>query len=149
MNKLLNNKKILFSIPLIIIGLTMVIMGTQWMISEEPWMLDKTANEERLEMSFDELFKPSINDTLPGYLKQIYRFFGLWVMIIGLFILSFSRGNIIEYQKVRLSLIFCIGIMVYSGLILAYILIPSSPFIYLGWFSILMHFISVWNYKKF
>ena len=149
MNKLLNNKKILFSIPLIIIGLTMVIMGTQWMISKEPWMLDKLANEERLEMSFDELFKSPINDTLPGYLKQIYRFFGLWVIIIGLFILSFSRSNIIEYQKVRFSLIFCVGIMVYLGLILAYILIPSSPFIYLGWFSILMHFISVWNYKKF
>tara|TARA_B100000945_G_scaffold170539_1_gene136694 strand:- start:1525 stop:1974 length:450 start_codon:yes stop_codon:yes gene_type:complete len=149
MNKLLSTKKILFSIPLIIIGLTMVIMGFQWISSEEPWMLDKTANEERLEMSFDELFKPSINDTLPGYLKQIYRFFGLWVMIIGLFILSFSRGDIIEYQKVRFNLIFCVGIMVYSGLILAYILIPSSPFIYLGWFSILMHFISVWNYKKF
>tara|TARA_Y100001968_G_scaffold38029_1_gene29096 strand:+ start:1117 stop:1566 length:450 start_codon:yes stop_codon:yes gene_type:complete len=149
MNKLLNNKKILFSIPLIIIGLTMVIMGTQWMISKEPWMLDKLANEERLEMSFDELFKSPINDTLPGYLKQIYRFFGLWVIIIGLFILSFSRSNIIEYQKVRFSLIFCVGIMVYLGLILAYILIPSSPFIYLGWFSILMHFISLWNYKKF
>ena len=149
MNKLLNNKKILFSIPLIIIGLTMVIMGTQWMISEEPWMLDKTANEERLEISFDELFKPSINDTLPGYLKQIYRFFGLWVIIIGLFILSFSRSNIIKYKKVRFSLVFCVGIMVCSGLILAYILIPSSPFIYLGWFSILMHFISTWNYKNF
>ena len=149
MNKLLNNKKILFSIPLIIIGLTMVIMGTQWMISKEPWMLDKLANEERLEMSFDELFKSPINDTLPGYLKQIYRFFGLWVIIIGLFILSFSRSNIIEYQKVRFSLIFCVGIMVYLGLILAYILIPSSPFIYLGWFSILMHFKSLWNYKKF
>ena len=117
------------------------------MIVDQPWMLDKVANEERLGMSFDKLFEPSINNTLPGYLKQIYRFFGLWVIIIGLFITSFSRPSIIEYKKIRFTLLFCTGIMIYLGLILAYMLIPSSPFIYLGWFSILMHFVSALNYK--
>jgi hypothetical protein len=146
---MLNNKKMLFSTPLIFIGIIMIFMGIRWMIVDQPWMLDKVANEERLGVSFDKLFEPSINKTLPGYLRQIYRFFGLWVIIIGLFIVSFSRPSIIEYKNIRFTLLFCTGIMLYSGLILAYILIPSSPFIYLGWFLLLMHFVSAWNYRSF
>ena len=139
----------LFSTPLIFIGIIMIFMGIRWMIVDQPWMLDKIANEERLGISFDKLFEPSINNTLPGYLRQIYRFFGLWVIIIGLFIVSFSRPSIIEYKNIRFTLLFCTGIMLYSGLILAYILIPSSPFIYLGWFLLLMYFVSAWNYRSF
>ena len=146
---MLENKKYLFSIPLMIMGIIMIILGLRWMIVEQPWMLDKIANEERLGMSFDKLFEPDINNTLPGYLRQIYRFFGLWVIIIGLFIISFSRPSIIKDKKVRISLLFCIGIMICLGLILAYILIPSSPFIYLGWFLLLMYSVATLNYKKF
>ena len=88
------NKKLLFSIPMILMGLIMIILGARWMIVNEPWMLDQIANEERLEMTFDELFKYDINKTLPDYLRQIYRFFGLWVIIIGLFITLFSIPKI-------------------------------------------------------
>ena len=146
---MLNNKKYLFSIPLMTMGIIMTILGLRWIFVEQPWMLDRIANEERLGMSFDKLFEPDINNTLPGYLSQIYRFFGLWVIIIGLFITSFSRPSIIKDKKVRISLLFCIGIMVCLGLILAYILIPSSPFVYLGWFSLLMYSVAALNYKKF
>ena len=130
-------------------GIIMIILGLRWMFVEQPWMLDEIANEERLGMSFDKLFESDINNTLPGYLRQIYRFFGLWVVIIGLFITSFSRPSIIKYKKVRINLLFCIGVMVCLGLILAYILIPSSPFIYLGWFLLLMYSVAALNYKKF
>tara|TARA_Y100000739_G_C20561270_1_gene443143 strand:+ start:8 stop:448 length:441 start_codon:yes stop_codon:yes gene_type:complete len=146
---MLNNKKYLFSIPLMTMGIIMTILGLRWIFVEQPWMLDRIANEERLGMSFDKLFEPDINNTLPGYLRQIYRFFGLWVIIIGLFITSFSRPSIIKDKKVRISLLFCIGTMVCLGLILAYILIPSSPFVYLGWFSLLMYSVAALNYKKF
>ena len=146
---MLENKKYLFSIPLMIMGIIMIILGLRWMIVEQPWMLDKIANEERLGMSFDKLFESDINNTLPDYLRQIYRFFGLWVVIIGLFITSFSRPSIIKYEKVRISLLFCIGVMVCLGLILAYILIPSSPFIYLGWLLLFMYSVAALNYKKF
>ena len=146
---MLNNKKYLFSIPLMIMGIVMIILGLRWMLVEQPWMLDKIANEERLGMSFDKLFESDINNTLPDYLRQIYKFFGLWVMIIGLFITSFSRPSIISDKKVRISLLFCIGVMVCLGLILAYILIPSSPFIYLGWLLLLMYSVAALNYKKF
>ena len=71
-------------------GLSMILLGFGWMFVDEPWMLDKVANEERLQMSFDDLFEIKINATLPGYLKQIYRFFGLWVVTIGIFITLLS-----------------------------------------------------------
>ena len=83
--------KKLFLTPIKILGLIFIVLGLRWMIVDEPWMLDKVANEERLNMTFEKLFSEEINVTLPGYLKQIYRFFGLWVSIIGLFIISFSK----------------------------------------------------------
>ena len=84
------NRLKLLSYPLLIIGISLILLGARWMIVDEPWMLDEVANVERLEMAFSELFEPEINSTLPGYLRQIYRFFGFWVIIIGLFITLFS-----------------------------------------------------------
>lgn len=109
-------------------------MGLRWIFVDEPWMLDRVANEERLNMTFEKLFSSEINETLPGYLKQIYRFFGLWVSIIGLFIVSFLREKFIKDSDIRKSLLICTGLTVYLALIFAYIWIPSSPFIYLGCF---------------
>jgi len=142
----MNNK--LYRIPLITIGLIFIIMGLRWMLVDDPWILDKVANEERLEMTFDKLFSSEINDTLPGYLKQIYRFFGLWVSIIGLFIISFLKEKFIQNSDIRKSLLICTGLTVYSALILAYIWIPSSPFIYLGLGSVILHSISIVGNRK-
>ena len=140
--------KKMFLTPIITIGVIFVVLGFRWMLVDEPWMLDKVANEERLKMTFDQLFNEEINETLPDYLKQIYRFFGLWVSIIGLFILSFAKKKFIENKAIAKSLLFCIGIMVVSAQAMAYVLIPSSPFIYLGWGSILLFLVSLWSYRK-
>lgn len=141
-------KNRLFSIPLLTIGFIFIIMGLMWIFVDEPWMLDKVANEERLKITFEKLFSNEINDTLPGYLKQIYRFFGLWVSMIGLFIISFLKEKFIQDSDIRKSLLICIGLTVYSALILAYIWIPSSPFIYLGLGSVILHSISVIGSRK-
>jgi len=140
--------KKMFLTPVITLGVIFVVLGFRWMLVDEPWMLDKVANEERLKMTFDQLFNEEINETLPGYLKQIYRFFGLWVSIIGLFILSFAKKKFIENKAIAKSLLICIGIMVISAQTMAYVLIPSSPFIYLGWGSILLFLVSLWSYRK-
>ena len=137
-----------FLIPIITLGVIFVVLGLRWMLVDEPWMLDKVANEERLNMTFDQLFNEDINETLPGYFKQIYRFFGLWVSIIGLFIISFAKKKFIENKAIAKNLMICIGTMVISAQTMAYILIPSSPFIYLGWGSILLFLISLWSYRK-
>ena len=141
-------RKKIFLTPIITLGIIFIVLGLRWMLVDEPWMLDRVANEQRLNMTFEKLFSEEINDTLPGYLKQIYRFFGLWVSIIGLFILSFSKPEFIENKAFAKNLLICIGTMVFSAQVLAYVYIPSSPFIYLGWGSILLYLVSVWGYRK-
>ena len=140
--------KKIFLTPIITLGIIFIVLGLRWMLVDEPWMLDKVANEERLNMTFGQLFNEEINQTLPGYLKQIYRFFGLWVSIIGIFIVSFAKTKFIENKAFARNLLICIGLMVISAQTMAYILIPSSPFIYLGWGSILMFLVSLWGYRK-
>ena len=140
--------KKIFITPIFTLGIIFIVLVLRWMLFDEPWLIDKVANEERLNMTFDQLFSEEINETLPGYLKQIYRFFGLWVSIIGIFIVSFAKTKFIENKAFARNLLICIGLMVISAQTLAYILIPSSPFIYLGWGSILMFLISLWGYKK-
>ena len=131
------------------IGITMIFLGIRWLVVDEPWMLDQVANEERLNMTFDKLFNNEINNTLPGYLKQIYRFFGLWVTIIGLFITSLSRISVSKDSIIRTIILFCVGVMCYSGLILVYIWIPSSPFLYLAYGMILLHLVSIYGHVTF
>ena len=140
-------KKIIIT-PIFTLGIIFIFLGLRWMLVDEPWLIDKVANEERLNMTFDQLFSEEINETLPDYLKQIYRFFGLWVSIIGIFIVSFAKTKFIENKAFARNLLICIGLMVISAQTMAYILIPSSPFVYLGWGSILMFLISLWGYKK-
>ena len=140
--------KKIFLLPIVTLGIIFIVLGLRWMLVDEPWMLDKVANEERLNMTFGQLFNEEINQTLPGYLKQIYRFFGLWVSIIGIFIVSFAKTKFIENKTFARNLLICIGLMVISAQTMAFILIPSSPFIYLGWGSILMFLVSLWGYRK-
>ena len=141
-------KNKLFRIPLLTIGFIFIIMGLRYIFVDEPWMLDKVANEERLNMTFEKLFSNEINDTLPGYLQQNYSFFGLWVSMIGLFIISFLREKFIEDSDIRKSLLICTGLTVYLALVLAFIWIPSSPFIYLSLGIVILHSISIIGNRK-
>jgi len=140
------NKNQLFSYTIMLIGLTMIILGVRWLIVDEPWMLDEVANVERLEMTFEELFTPEINSTLPGYLKQIYRFFGFWVVVIGFFIMCFSTPLVINDLHIRNRLLFCLGIMMGMGTVLGYMLIPNSHFIYLIWIMNILYIFSIFNH---
>ena len=123
-----------------------MLLGVRWMLVNEPWMLDEVANVERLDMTFNELFEPEINNTLPGYLRQIYRFFGFWVIIIGLFITLFASPKMLENKLIAKKVLFILGIMLLVGAILGYTLIPSSHFIYLIWIKIFMYIVSIYGY---
>ena len=141
--------KKVFNISLMLIGVTLIILGLRWMIVDQPWLLDQVANEERLGMTFDQLFKSEINKTLPDYLKQIYRFFGLWVIVIGLFISSLSRTSFSSNSNIRIILLTCVGFMCYFGLALAVFWIPNSPFIYLGCAMVMLHVTSFYAHTKY
>jgi len=145
------NKSILIktlSYPLLIVGLVMIVLGMRWIIHPEPWLLDEVANVERLQMSFDDLFSEKINKTLPGYLKQIYEFFGLWVMIIGFFITNYSLPSRIIKKDIAIPLLSIFFFLVVSGLYFGYKLIPSSHFIYLGWGMFFAFCISIYSFYK-
>ena len=142
------NSKILFSYTIIIIGSVMILLGVRWMLVDEPWMLDEVANIERLEMTFEELFNTESNKTLPGYLRQIYRFFGYWVITIGLFIISFSTPKLIESNDLRKRLLLCLGFMISLGTVLGHTLIPSSHFIYLVWIMNVSYLFCIYHHNK-
>ena len=60
--------------PVIIIAIVICISGIRWLVSPEPWILDQVANEERLAMTFNELFLIEGNDTLAAYLSRFIDF---------------------------------------------------------------------------
>jgi len=139
-----NNKTL--SYPLCFIGLVMIICGIRWLIHPEPWMLDEVANVERLGMTFNDLFEQEINSTLPDYLRQIYRFFGFWVLTIGLLISSLSQ-NILK-NNIGPQLLSIVGFMMFFGMYLGYTFIPSSHFIQLIWGLLICYIISLYSYIK-
>ena len=138
----------ILSYPLLGIGFIMVVLGLRWIFHLEPWMLDEVANVERLGISFDELFSQKINNNLPDYLRQIYQFFGLWVVIIGLFISSFALPKMITKKDNASILLAIVGLLVAMGLYFGYKLIPSSHFIFLGWAMIAAFSISLFAFYK-
>ena len=141
-----SNKTIAY--PLFIIGIVMIISGFRWLVHPDPWLLDEVANVERLGKTFDEVFAES-TPKIPDYLRQIYRFFGLWVLIIGLFISSLSLSiKAIKEKQVISKIIYITGFMLIFGMYLGYILIPSSHFINLMWFLVLLYAISLYSYIK-
>ena len=139
-----NNKTL--SYPLYFIGAVLIVCGVRWLIHPEPWMLDEVANIERLGMTFNDLFEQEINSTLPDYLRQIYRFFGFWVLTIGLLISSLSQ-NILK-NNIGPQLLSIIGFMMFFGMYLGYTFIPSSHFIQLMWGLLICYIISLYSYIK-
>ena len=142
----MQNKIKLFSYPLMLIGITLILLGARWMIHDEPWMLDEVANVEKLNMEFSELFAIEKNKTLPSYLQQIYKFFGFWVIVIGLFLTIFSSPMLSKEKMVANRLLWIVGFMISIGLWLSYTLIPSSHFIFLTWAMAALYLISLFAY---
>ena len=134
--------------PLILISISLCISGFRWLVSSEPWMLDQVANEERLQMSFVDLFLIDGNYTLSSYLTQIYRFLGLYVLGIGFSLLSFSSNEFLKIDSFRQRFLIVLGILLVSNLVLAYVWIPSSHFIYVMWSAIALFCISLYNHIK-
>jgi len=134
--------------PLILISIALCISGIRWLINPEPWMLDQVANEERLKMTFAELFIIEGNSTLGAYLTQIYRFLGLYVLGIGSILLSFTDTKFLSILSFRNRYLIILGILLVSNLALAYIWISSSHFIYIMWLAIALYLYSLYHHIK-
>ena len=67
--------------------------------------------------TFDELFSSEKNKTLSGYLTQIYRFLGLYVVGIGTFLLAFSSEKILKLPYLRIRIFYVLGTLLIVNLI--------------------------------
>ena len=132
--------------PLILISISLCVSGLRWLVSSEPWMLDQVANEERLQMTFVDLFLIDGNYSLNGYLTQIYRFLGLYVLGIGFSLLSFTSNKFLKIDSFRQRFLIVLGVLLVSNLVLAYMWIPSSHFIYVMWGAIVLFCLSLYNH---
>ena len=131
-------------IPPFLIGLAAVVLGITWMIVDEPWLLDQAANEATLQLSFEELFAGDENTHLPDYLTTIYRFFGLWVLGIGLLICAYVLVTFMGTPRSRATLLGVLGIFLILILCLAVTRIPLSPFVDLIYGMIFLYLVSLW-----
>jgi hypothetical protein len=115
-------------IPIFLIGLGAIILGLGWFIHPEPWMLDQLPNEALLQTSFSNLFEADINAHLQDYLQVIYRFFGWWVLSIGILIMTYVQitrmGTTLERNSILGVLLFILIGVTYMVLNF----IPLSPF---------------------
>ena len=132
--------------PLILISISLCISGLRWLVSSEPWMLDQVANEERLQMTFIDLFLIDGNYSLSAYLTQIYRFLGLYVLGIGFSLVSFTSNKFLIIDSFRQRFLIVLGVLLVSNLVLAYVWIPSSHFIYVMWGAIALFCFSLYNH---
>lgn len=115
---------------LLAVGLIAIAVGVVYLLAPEPWLLDRRANERLLGMSFEELMQQV--PTLPAYLVVVYRFFGLYLLGVGLFIsgiafTAFRRGERWAWWWMLLGLG---GLLLLQTYLIA-VHIPVSPFLWL------------------
>ena len=114
-------------VPIFLIGLTAQFFGLIWFWHPEPWLIDQLPNEELLQATFEKLFSLKNNHYLPSYLKVIYRFFGLWLIAVGLLILTFVKVTRLGTKQARIPiysiLLFTLAILYY----LMFTYLKTSP----------------------
>ena len=115
--------------PIFLIGIVSLAFGLIWIFHPEPWLIDQPANEALLQTSFDEIFSYSANEFLPSYLTVIYKFFGLWLITIGLLVLSHVKTTKLGTKQARVLIHSTLFITLLSIYYLTFKYIPTSPLI--------------------
>ena len=116
-------------VPILIIAIIAIIMGGVWMSHPEPWLLDKVPNEALLKISFENLFANEINLYLSSYLIVLYKFFGLWLMSIGLLTFNYVYITRLGTKLSRTSIHIILLIILMGMYVLVFKFIPTSPFV--------------------
>lgn len=134
----------LVRIPLLLVGLMLIVLGASWLTVREPWLLDQAANEAALTISFKKLFSANINAHLPDYLRLVYRFFGWWVISMGILMLAYIQVTRLGTRLARNTILGVLGVILIGVYILEFKFIPGSPFVWLTHGVSLLWFISIW-----
>jgi len=121
----------LTQIPLLVLSIAAMGLGLAWIFSSNPWLLDQKANEALLGLSFETLFKSSVNQNLPDFLRLSYRFFGWWIFSIGLLVGTFVQVTRMGTSLARNAIHIVLLILVAGIYRIEYIYISGSPFVFL------------------
>jgi|TARA_Y100001949_G_C15955278_1_gene316683 hypothetical protein len=144
-NKTLHN---LVWMPIFFIGLLTIILGLGWLFYPEPWVLDRIPNEIILKISFKELFAANINTHLPDYLKMIYRFFGWWVVSIGLLVVTYVYVTRMGTHIARNAILIAIFIVLSGVYLMIFRFIPTTPFLYGIYGVTALFLLSLWASRQ-
>ncbi|MAV96133.1 MAG: hypothetical protein CMG06_03185 [Candidatus Marinimicrobia bacterium] len=131
-------------LPNFLIGVTALILGLIWFWHPEPWLIDRSPNEILLQTTYEKLFSFGPNKYLSSYLKVIYRFFGLWLITIGLLIITFVRVTKLGTKQARTSIH---TIMIFVLILLYYLVfsfLETSPLLPSLYFFTLLLSISIY-----
>ena len=115
--------------PILLISAVVIVLGFTWCLHPEPWLLDRSPNEALLQTSFNKLFSAKVNTHLPDYLIVLYKFFGLWLISIGLLILAYTYVTRLGTTLARNVIHTVLILILVSVYYLVFNFIPTSPFI--------------------
>ena len=113
--------------PIFLVGVTALAFGFIWTLHPEPWLLDQSPNEALLQTTFQNLFLHEVNKFLPSYLIVIYRLFGLWLITIGLLVLSYVKVTKLGTKQARFLIHSTLFLTLISMYYLTFKHLPSSP----------------------
>lgn len=116
--------------PIYLLGGSSVLLGLGWVFAPRPWLLDKRANEALLQSSYADLFAAPGNAHLAEYLTGLYRFFGWWVVAIGMLIVVYVATTGLASRRHRRPLYVTLAVIVGVLYVLQLKFIPVSPFVW-------------------
>ena len=131
-----------------IIGLSALVLGVVYVTINEPWLLNKEANEKLLGVTYNTLFAQNANRHLPNYLTLMYRFFGWWVVSIGLLISVYVLVTKMGTQLAR-NILHIVTVIILTGIYcIEYHFIPETPFLWLTHSIALLFLVSIYGSVK-
>ena len=131
-----------------IFGLVALILGVVYITIQDPWLLDKEANETLLTVTYNMLFSQSVNQHLPDYLTLMYRFFGWWLVSIGMLILLYVFITKMGTQLARNGLHFATVIVLIGVYCIVLKFIPETPFLWITHGLVFLLFVSIYGSIK-
>ena len=135
-------------VPMFIIGLSALVLGVFYVTINEPWLLNKEANEKLLGVTYNTLFAQNANRHLPNYLTLMYRFFGWWVVSIGLLISVYVLVTKMGTQLAR-NILHIVTVIILTGIYcIEYHFIPETPFLWLTHSIALLFLVSIYGSVK-
>ena len=113
------------------VGFVALTLGIVYVTIQDPWLLDKKANEALLMVTYEELFSQNENQYLPVYLTLMYRFFGWWLVSVGILILLYVFVTKMGTQLARNGLHFATVIVFIGVYCIVLKFIPETPFLWI------------------